>query len=394
MTSEAYDIVIVGGGINGAGVAQAAAAAGFKTLLLEKNDQPGLETSSSSSKLIHGGLRYLESLNLSLVRESLLERSLLLTLAPDLVKLQTFNIPIYKNTARSRLTLHAGLSLYALLSGLKKESFYHLVKENHWSDLDQLSVKNLKAVFQYQDAQTDDHALTLAVMSSAISLGAEFLCNAQVENAEIHPSSVSIHYHHSGHIKTVNSRVFINASGPWIYTMNQTIKPVPTMQKPELIQGTHLIMNAAVKQAYYLEAPQDQRAVFLMPWKGQSLLGTTEQLYQGDPSKVSPLKHEKEYLIEVLNHYFPTLDHSVTGDMAGCRVLTTTEKNPFNRSREIVLAVDNKTQPRVISMIGGKLTVYRRTAQKVMQLIGPSLPNKQAIADTAKTTLNPVERIC
>ena len=166
------------------------------------------------------------------------------------------------------------------------------------------------------------------------------------------------------------------------------------MQKPELIQGTHLIMNAAVKQAYYLEAPQDQRAVFLMPWKGQSLLGTTEQLYQGDPSKVSPLKHEKEYLIEVLNHYFPTLDHSVTGDMAGCRVLTTTEKNPFNRSREIVLAVDNKTQPRVISMIGGKLTVYRRTAQKVMQLIEPSLPNKQAIADTAKTTLNPVERIC
>ena len=394
MTSETYDVVIAGGGINGVGVAQAATAAGYKTLLLEKNDHPGLETSSRSSKLIHGGLRYLESFELSLVRESLKERSLLLKLAPELVKLQTFNIPVYKNTSRSQLALHAGLSLSALLSGFKKESFYRRVKENRWSGLDQLSVKNLKAVFQYQDAQTDDHALTLAVMSSAINLGAEYLCNANVKSAEILPSSVRIDYLHAGQLKTVNSHVFINASGPWVYSMNQTITPVPKMQKPELIQGTHLVMNVAVQQAYYLEAPQDHRAVFLLPWKGQSLLGTTEQLYQGDPAKIAPLKKENEYLLEVFKHYFPTLDHSIAGDMAGCRVLTSDKKNPFKRSREIVLTVDNKQQPRVISMIGGKLTVYRKTAQKVIHLIRPSLPHKQAIADTAQLPLIPVERLC
>ncbi len=194
MQNDRYDIVVIGAGINGVGVAQAAAAMGYRCLLLEKNAQPGLETSSRSSKLIHGGLRYLESFEWSLVRESLQERELLLKLAPELVTLQTFNIPVYSGTSRSRVALHTGLSLYALLSGLQPHSLYHRLKPAYWDRLEGLTTQNLKAVFQYQDAQTDDQALTRAVLASAISLGAEYQCNAEMLQATMLDQQLIIRY--------------------------------------------------------------------------------------------------------------------------------------------------------------------------------------------------------
>ena len=390
MNSAQYDVIIIGGGINGAGVAQAAAAKGHRTLLLEKNSQLALETSARSSKLIHGGLRYLESFEFSLVHESLKERAILLKLAPELVRLQKFNIPLYKDTKRSAATLHLGLSLYALLAGLHKQNFYHRVKSRDWGKLDDLQTKDLLTVFQYFDAQTDDVALTRSVMASASGLGAEYQCDAEFIRADINKDYVSIQYLQDGISKSVNASVIINASGPWVYTVNQRIYPQTVMARPDLVQGTHLIIETPVSHAYYLEAPQDNRAVFLLPWNSHALLGTTEHIYREDPAKVHMLEQEKDYLLEVYEHYFPTHEKKILATMTGCRVLPATAKALFKRSRETHFAVDDKNHPRALAIVGGKLTVYRQTADKVMRLLRHSLPARTMVADTTKLPLLPV----
>jgi glycerol-3-phosphate dehydrogenase len=386
-----YDVVIIGGGINGAGVAQAAAARGYRTLLLEKNSRLAGETSSRSSKLIHGGLRYLESLEFSLVRESLHERELLLRLAPELVHLEKFNIPVYKNTKRSALTLHIGLSCYSLLAGLQNQHFYRQLKPADWGKLDELKTKDLKTVFQYYDAQTDDVALTLSVMASALTLGAELQCDAEFIDANIEHDTVSIQYRQSSLTKTVDASVIINASGPWVYSVNERIRPQTVMAKPDLVQGTHLVVERPVSQAYYLEAPQDGRVVFLLPWKSHALLGTTEHLYRDDPAEVHMLQEEQDYLLEVYNYYFPTHEKTVLQTMTGCRVLPAAADSLFRRSRETHFEVDDKNLPRMLAIVGGKLTVYRHTADKVMKILARSLPAKKTIADTAELSLMPVD---
>ena len=391
ISTEKYDVVIIGGGINGVGVAQAAAAMGYSTLLLEKNSQLAMETSSRSSKLIHGGLRYLESFEFSLVRESLKERELLLKLAPELVHLQKFNIPVYKESQRSALTMHIGLSFYALLAGLGKQHFYHQLKARDWQNLDGLQTKNLKSVFQYYDAQTDDIALTCSVMASAVSLGAEYQCDAKFIQANIQKNNVSVQYLQNKLSKTVNASILINASGPWVYNINKQIHPHTIIQKPDLVQGTHLVIKKPVTQAYYMEAPQDKRAVFLLPWKSHALLGTTEHLYEQDPANVHMLEKEKDYLLEVYDYFFPTHEKSILQSMTGCRVLPSAGKTLFKRSRETHFEIDNTVQPRVLSIVGGKLTVYRQTANKVMNIFRQTLPEKTAVANTESLKLSPVD---
>ena len=169
------DVLVIGAGIQGAGVAQAASAAGYSVSVLEKNEIAS-GTSCKSSKLIHGGLRYLESFQFSLVRKSLKERSILCRLAPDLVKLVPFYIPIYKNTLRRPWQIRLGLSLYALLGGVRKENLFKRVNRQERNKLDQLEQKNLQKVYVYNDGQTNDAALTKSVMRSAQPLGTEVHC--------------------------------------------------------------------------------------------------------------------------------------------------------------------------------------------------------------------------
>ena len=175
-----YDIVIIGGGIHGVGVAQAAATRGYKTILLEQYDHLAEGTSSRSSKLIHGGLRYLEQFEFSLVRECLLERSYLLENAPDLVKLTPVYIPVYKNSKRSPLIIRLGLMLYALLGNFSTDTRFKKIKKSQWNQLQGINKYELQAVYQYYEAQTDDKKLTKAVMNSAQEYGADLILNAQV----------------------------------------------------------------------------------------------------------------------------------------------------------------------------------------------------------------------
>ena len=384
--AEHFDVVVIGGGIHGVGVAQAAACAGYTVLLLEQRALAA-GTSSRSSKLIHGGLRYLEGGDFGLVRESLHERSILLHIAPDLVRLQAFHIPVYPDTTRRPLTLRTGLLLYALLGGFRAECRFRRLRPGEWDELDGLDTRRLQAVFRYLDAQTDDAALTRAVMHSAGTYGARLACPAEFIAARVGREHCEVQYREHDSGRHCTAGVLVNAAGPWVTDVAARIEPAV-----ELVQGTHLVLAGTLSRgAYYLEAPQDQRAVFLLPQGGHCLLGTTEQPYAGEPDLVHPLEQEQDYLLEVLHHYFPARPDQVLGRFAGLRVLPANHAAVSARSRETQLPVDNEQRPRVLSIYGGKLTGYRATAQKILRRLAPGLPAPRPVADTARLPLMPVD---
>ena len=366
------------------GVAQAAAAAGSSVLLLEKN-QLACGSSSRSSKLIHGGLRYLESGQFSLVHECLHERQLLMTLAPDLVHLDEFYIPRYESTSRSSLTLRAGLFLYSILGGFKASTHFHSLNKKHWSSLDGLKREGLKAVYQYYDARTDDHALTHAVMRSAIELGAELAIPAEFVSAQCEQDLLHITYLDNGIEKHCQAGALVNATGAWINSVLEKIIPASSAVTIDLVQGTHLVLDEIpIRHCFYLEAPQDKRAIFLMPWKNKTLLGTTETRFSGLPENVQPQQSEKDYLLEVVQHYFPeNTNFSVVDAFAGLRVLASGEENDFSKPRDTVL---HQSHDRVINIYGGKLTTYRSTAERVMKKLSSVLPaeKRKALTENIK----------
>jgi len=301
---RAFDVVVVGGGIHGAGVLQAAVAAGHSALLIEKNALAS-GTSSRSSKLIHGGLRYLESGQFKLVRESLHERTVHLRIAPDLVQLKSFFIPVYEETRRRPWQLKVGLWIYALLGGFDASMRFGSVAKSEWPQLDGLKTRNLDAVIRYYDAQTDDAQLTRAVVESARSLGGETAVPARFVGATLLDAGVQVAFESGGEVTECRARVLVNAAGPWAPQVARAIQPAIHVPDVDLVQGTHIVLPMRVTQGiYYVESPSDGRAVFVMPWHEATLVGTTETPYHGDPDQVAPLPAEEEYLLGVARHYF------------------------------------------------------------------------------------------
>jgi glycerol-3-phosphate dehydrogenase len=385
--SGSYDVVVIGAGINGAGVAQAAAAAGHSVLILEKTDIAG-GTSGKSSKLIHGGLRYLETAQFRLVRESLRERALLLRNAPDIVRLRAFYIPVYPTTRRRPWQLRVGLGLYAVLAGLEQSAFYTTVPKSRWDLLDGLTKTDLQMVFCYHDAQTDDRVLTKAVIDSAIKMGAEVALPATFHAAHLNNGGCTVEYTEQGRPMACSARVLVNAGGPWVNEILSGIEPVQRTLSIDCIRGSHITLPEPTREGiYYVESPRDGRAVFVMPWHDDTtLVGTTETRYQGDPDKVLPLRSEKLYLLQVLKHYFPRFADLKASELidtfAGIRVLMKKPGHAFHHSREVVFQQDRKMAPRLISIYGGKLTTYRATAEKVMRRATGNLPERSKVADT------------
>jgi glycerol-3-phosphate dehydrogenase len=383
-----YDVVIVGGGIHGAGVLQAAAAAGHEALLIERQALAS-GTSSRSSKLIHGGLRYLESGQFALVRESLRERAIHLRIASELVELKPFFIPVYRDTRRRPWQLKIGLWIYALLGGFAAATRFGSVPKAQWPALDGLKTLDLDAVIRYHDAQTNDALLTRAVVKSALGLGAEIAMPARFTRADLHEDGVQVSYATSGSSVEVKARVLINAAGPWATQVASAVHPAIPVPDVDLVQGTHIVIPHPVTAGiYYVESPTDGRAVFVMPWGGATLIGTTETPYHGDPDQVQPLPQEEEYLLAVVRHYFPALStltrSDITERFAGLRVLPAAMQAAFDRSRETIFTTDRDARPRVLGIYGGKLTGWRAAAAHVMQRISPSLP---AAASKAATDL-------
>jgi glycerol-3-phosphate dehydrogenase len=372
-----YDVVVVGGGIHGAGVLQAVAAAGFRGLLIEKR---GLAsgTSSRSSKLIHGGLRYLESGQFGLVRESLRERAIHLRIAPDLVELKPFYIPVYRDTRRRQWQLRVGLWMYALLGGFDSSTRFSAVPKRDWPTLDGLDTRGLDAVIRYHDAQTDDAQLTRAVVQSARDLGGELAMPANFVAGALTDDAVDVAYEEYGETRQCRARVLVNAAGPWATQVAQAISPAIFTPEVDLVQGTHIVLPLRVTAGiYYVESPSDGRAIFVMPWQGATLIGTTETPYKGDPDQVQPLPEEEEYLLAVAARYFPAVRSMTRAHIvqrfAGLRVLPAASQAAFDRSRETIFTTDRDPRPRVLGLYGGKLTGWRAAAAHVLSRIAPSL---------------------
>lgn len=386
-----YDVVIIGGGIHGAGVAQAAAAHGYSVLLLEKNDIAD-GTSSKSSKLIHGGLRYLESGQFSLVKECLYERQLLLKNAPHLVSLKPFIIPVYSDTSRGSMKIRVGLTLYSLLNGFKRSGQFQSISRKKWADFDGLNTNALQSVFQYWDAQTNDRLLTQAVIKSAENFNAVVKKNAEFLGAKIQNDNWVVRYRVHSREHEATAKVVINAAGPWVNAVNDRISLAMEKIPVDLVQGTHIILKGeTTKGIYYLEALKDKRAIFVMPWYGDTMVGTTELTYTGDPDKVYATDDEINYLTDTVKHYFPkyaSLNKSdIVNSFAGLRVLPADNGSAFSRSRETIIHEDKKNTPQLFSIYGGKLTAYRAAAEKVIRQIEHYLPQCRVRGDTKKIKL-------
>ena len=387
---KSVDITVIGGGIQGASVAEAAAADGYRVLLLERR-HPAYGTSSRSSKLIHGGLRYLETGQLRLVRECLHERTILLRRAPRLVHLQDFLIPVFRRTRRRPWQIGSGLSLYALLAAFGPGSGFSTLPQRRWQELDGLDTQQLQCVFRYHDGQTDDAALTRAVLGSARRLGANIRYPAEFEGATRTDDGWQLSFVADGQRQTLASRTLVNAGGPWV---NRIVERIDRSHPPmaiELIQGTHVVVEGSPRTAFYTEA-DDGRAVFVLPWQGNTLIGTTETAFDGEPDRVAPQDAEIDYLLRTFHSYFPgRRQDRLLEAFAGLRVLPQASERPFARPRETLLAVDNRHHPSLVSIYGGKLTAARATAMRVLQQLRAALPNSITVADTRELSLSPVK---
>ena len=389
--TESYDLCVIGGGIAGAGILQAAAAAGYRAILLEARGIAA-GTSSRSSKLIHGGLRYLESMQFSLVRESLKERQILLKIAPDLVKLVPFYIPIFSTTKRSRYQIRIGLGLYALLGNLRKSARFRTIPRDEWDRLDGLKTQGLRCIFQYFDGQTDDVALTRAVLASALELGGHCELPAEFRSATRNERGWSVEFTTDRSEQVFQARTVVNAAGPWVEQVRARFDPLPSGFAVDLVQGTHIEIDEEIESGiYYTEATRDRRAVFTIPWKGHTLVGTTENVYEGAPAEVTPLNDEIAYLLETFNEYFPGRAPKLVDAWAGSRVLPRTSSSAFDRPRDVTLVPDDEVRPTLLSIYGGKLTGYRAMSQKVITKLSATLGQRKRLAHTEELRLKPVQ---
>ncbi|QFU21419.1 FAD-dependent oxidoreductase [Shewanella eurypsychrophilus] len=386
---DRVDLVIIGGGINGAGIAQCAAAAGYRVLLLEKGTVGG-ETSANSSKLIHGGLRYLEGGHISLVKNSLTERRTLLRLAPHLVKAIPFYIPVYATSQRNQWIIRAGLTAYSVLSEFDPLGRFRSLPVEEWGQLSGLKLQGLTAVFQYWDAQTDDKALTKAVMRSAVDLGVQSIEYAQCEGIVHKPDYCEVNYIHQGNQVSLKAACVINAAGPWVNDIIDCVIPPMGKQEVDLVQGTHLLLDIPAPDGIlYLESCFDNRVIFVMPWKQKTLIGTTETLLPELNGKPESTREECNYLLGIYLHYFSNFDSIealeslVIETLCGVRVLPKESANSFDRTRESFIKT-SITHPRLLTLYGGKLTTFRATAKEAVQWLEVTLGKKVAIADVDK----------
>ncbi len=366
---EQVRVLVLGGGIHGVGVLHDLASRGWQGLhLLEKN-KLAHGTSSKSTKLIHGGLRYLERLHdFSLVNEALHERRLLLDLASDLVHPLEILFPLLHKNIWNKWKIKIGLSLYDRLAGKAKIANHRRVSSHYLQQqAAPLVSENLYAAYSFWDAQTDDLALVARVAASAAALGASISEGVQV--SALAPAAdgswqVSV-VDAGGANKQINARYVVNCLGPWSNQLltNSGLRP---HYQGLANKGIHLVFADLGLKAGVLMQADDGRICFLLPWLGHTLLGTTEGNYNGDFDHPPVLDHEIQYLLKVCAPYLrkPLRENDIQTSFAGLRWLpASASKNLSVISREHVIAEDHLPQGLLFTLYGGKLTTYRSLAQ-------------------------------
>ena len=370
--------MVIGGGIHGAAVARDAAGRGLKVMLAEKGDY-ACATSSATSKLIHGGLRYLERLELKLVRQSLIERGQLLTTAPHLVAPLRFLLPLYDWQKRSAWTVAAGLKLYDLLSfghGLPPSG---RLGANEIAKLQRLRPEGLGAVLHYHDCQADDARLTLAVLLDARARGADIKNRRGVTATEPLANGYGVELDERGLKRRVEARYVVNASGPWVASVHAMSRLHPPARRLRLVRGSHIVLpmpDPAQGDAYTLQ-DADERVIFVLPWLDRRFLviGTTDVPHLGDPGAAACTMEEQSYLLDAYNRHFaqpggPATAADIVFTWSGVRALVDDEAEaPSRVSRGPALAQVANGTGAMITLYGGKLTTHRALAEEVLDAL-------------------------
>lgn len=359
----AYDagvrVAVIGGGINGAGTAWELARKDYQVTLFDKG-RCGAQTSSRTTKMIHGGIRYLEHLHFRLVRESLRDRAWLLEQLRQLVKPIEILLPIYADSPRSRLTIRAGLVLYDLLAGRA-----NIAKHKRWS-ADELLARvplqrdGLRGGFSFWDAQVDDYALVRTVVASAAAEGAVVREETPVVALERRPDRWVVR---TATGDESSHDFVVNAAGPW---MNELLasNAIRSRYRLALIRGSHLVLKSRVSDAgLLLQSTSDRRVFFVLPWKGATLVGTTEVVHRAPLDGVTATDEEIDYLIQRFNRYLaaPIGRGDIASTFAGVRPLVGRAANPSAIAREYRVVRHGN----LINVFGGKLTTFRSLAEKV-----------------------------
>ncbi len=370
--TDMYDIFIIGGGINGAGIARDASGRGLKVFLAEKG-KVGSATSSWSSKLIHGGLRYLENYEFKLVAESLREREVITQIAPNITKPLPFVIP-YSKRLRSKLLIRLGLFLYDNLGG--KTKIPKSSKINFNKKYKNILHPKFVEGFQYYDVKVDDKKLVEMNIDDSKKMGAEIAEDTKVIDAKRNENYWEITLNNND---VIRSKILINAAGPWINeTVNNVLK-INTKKSIRLVRGSHIITKKLYDEevAFTLQN-DDNRIVFVIPYKEEfSLIGTTE-VDVNTPDNPAISDDEKIYLINSINNHFvkQISQVDIVDTYSGIRPLIEDFKEASKVSRDYVFDLNvQKTGSPLLNIYGGKLTTYRKLSEKVMEELIPYLPN-------------------
>lgn len=374
-----FDVVVIGGGINGCGCAADAALRGLSVLLVEQDDLAS-KTSSSSSKLIHGGLRYLEYFNFKLVKKALNERQRLLKLAPHLVHSIPIVLP-YQKGMRPLWLLRAGLFLYDHLSAINRLPHSKLIRRTHKSVwFAPLKASFIKG-FLFYDGATDDARLTISNALQAQAFGAKILTRTRLTDAKFQDNLWQLTLDGQDSIPfQVTARSVINASGPWVKSVNDLLQ-IPQQHTLALIKGSHIVVHQLYEgeQAYLLQH-EDNRVVFVVPYQGHTMIGTTDVPFHGKLDEITIDTEEIDYFFKLIALYFNhTLHHSdIINTWSGVRPLLSSEgKQSAALSRDYTWHYSSYPSP-AITIYGGKITTYRQLATDVidgLRTVFPTLPN-------------------
>ena len=371
-TPDCYDLAVIGGGINGAGIAADAAGRGLKVFLCEKDDLAS-HTSSASSKLIHGGLRYLEHYEFRLVREALAEREVLLAKAPHIVKPMRFVLP-HRPHLRPAWMIRAGLFLYDHLGKRKRLDASRSLRFGPGNPLKPVITRG----FEYADCAVDDARLVVLNAMAAREKGAHIHTHTRCLRAERVADLWEVQLQQAdGSQRTIRSRALVNAAGPWVASFIKDDLKLDAPYGIRLIQGSHIILPRLYEGEHaYILQNEDQRIVFAIPYLERfTLIGTTDREYSGDPAQVAITDTETDYLLKVVNEHF---NHQlgradILHTYSGVRPLCNDESdNPSAVTRDYTLALSaSEGQAPLLSVFGGKLTTYRKLAESAMGELKP-----------------------
>ncbi len=372
-----YDLLVIGGGVNGAGIARDAVGRGLSVCLVEQDDLAA-HTSSSSTKLIHGGLRYLEQGELRLVREALAERERLLAIAPHIVRPLRFVLP-YVDGLRPRWLLRLGLFVYDHAGGRDKLAASTGTRLAG-TPLGAPLRADITDGFEYSDCAVDDSRLVVLNALDAAERGATILTRRRVVaiEAETDGWKITIEDLRSNARTTLRSRVLVNATGAWVNNL-LTLAGIMPRQHLRLVKGSHLVLKRQYEGEHaYLMQSADRRVVFAIPWEGFTLVGTTDMPFDGDPAHVGIEAGEKTYLLEILNRFLrvPATEADIVASYSGVRPLYDdgSRQKAQQVSRDYHLEVQhNAGGAPILTVYGGKITTYRRLAEHALSLLLPAL---------------------